>query len=271
MRDQLNRLYDRYNRREYVHPDPLEFLYHYPARRDREIAGLIAACLAYGRVGQILKSVAAVLEPMGDSPYEFLIAAPAADIKATYAHMVHRFATGDHIAALLAGIRQTITTYGSLYDCFLEGFSSGDESVLPALINFTERLHAAAGSSGVGNNGNGVGHLIPRPQKKSACKRLHLYLRWMVREDAVDPGGWNRIPASKLLAPVDTHMHRIARMLNLTCRSQADLKTAVEITRGFCKWAPDDPVKFDFALTRFGIRSDMDIDSIQNMFFSRAD
>jgi len=113
--------------------------------------------------------------------------------------------------------------------------------------------------------------LIPCPQKKSACKRLHLYLRWMVREDAVDPGGWNRIPASKLLVPVDIHMHRIARMLNLTCRSQADIKTAMEITRGFCKWAPDDPVKFDFALTRFGIRSDMDIESIQNMAFSRVD
>lgn len=259
---QLNRLYARYNRREYVHPDPLEFLYRFPARRDREIAGLIAACLAYGRVGQILKSVSAVLEPMGESPHDFLAAARIPEIRATYAHVVHRFATGDHITALLAGIKSVIKTYGSLYDCFLDGFSPADESTLPALTRFTDRLHSAAGISGIGNNSNSVGHLIPCPAKKSACKRLHLYLRWMVREDAVDPGGWDRIPAAKLLVPVDIHMHRIGRMLNLTSRSQADLKTAVEITEGFRKWAPDDPVRFDFALTRFGIRQDMDITNI---------
>lgn len=255
MQNKLNRLYAQYNRRKYVHPDPLEFLYRFPARRDREVAGLIAACLAYGRVGQILKSVSAVLEPMGDSPHEFLAAAPAPEISATYAHLVHRFATGDHIAALLTGIKQIIKTYGALYECFLDGFSPADESILPALTHFTDRLRSAAGAGG-------VGHLIPCPAKKSACKRLHLYLRWMVREDAVDPGGWDRIPAAKLLVPVDIHMHRIGRMLNLTSRSQADLKTAVEITQGFRKWAPDDPVRFDFALTRFGIRPDMDFKNI---------
>ena len=90
MQDHLNRLYVRYNRREYVHPDPLEFLYHYPARRDREIAGLIAASLAYGRVEQILKSIAAVLDPMGDSPYDFLAAAKVSEIGGTYSREIGR-------------------------------------------------------------------------------------------------------------------------------------------------------------------------------------
>jgi uncharacterized protein (TIGR02757 family) len=260
MQNHLNRLYAQYNLREYVHPDPLEFLYHYPAPRDREIAGLVAASLAYGRVGQILKSIAAVLDPMGNSPCDFLAAARVSDMEETYARMVHRFATGAHIAALLAGVKLIINTYGSLYDCFLDGFSSSDSSILPALINFTEQLHSAATADRSGSSG--AGHLIPCPAKKSACKRLHLYLRWMVRNDAVDPGGWDRIPAAKLLVPVDTHMHRIGKMLGLTRRNQADLKTAVEITEGFRKWEPDDPVKFDFTLTRFGIRSDMDIQHI---------
>lgn len=255
MREKLNRLYDQYNRREYVHPDPLEFLYRYPARRDREVAGLIAASLAYGRVGQILKSVSAVLTPMGDSPHDFLTAAAMPDIKTTYANLVHRFATSAHLIALLAGIKRIIKTYGSIYDSFLDGFTSADESILPALMRFTDRLHSAAGT-------NGIGHLIPCPGKKSACKRLHLFLRWMVREDAVDPGGWDRIAAAKLLVPVDTHMHRIGRMLGLTCRCQADLKTVLEITEGFRKWVPDDPVRFDFTLTRFGIRQDLDIENI---------
>ena len=258
MQDHLNRLYARYNRREYVHPDPLEFLYHYPALRDREIAGLVAACLAYGRVEQIRKSIAAVLEPMGDSPYDFLTAARVSEIATVYAHVVHRFATGDHITALLAGIKRIIHAYGSLYECFLDGFSPRDESVLPALVVFVERLHSMSSASRAGIND--AGHLIPCPKKKSACKRLHLYLRWMVRNDAVDPGGWDRVPAAKLLVPVDTHMHRIGKMLNLTSRRQADLKTVWEITGGFRKWAPDDPVCFDFALTRFGIRKDLNFE-----------
>jgi len=96
-------------------------------------------------------------------------------------------------------------------------------------------------------------YLLPDPRLGSACKRLNLYLRWMVRRDAVDPGGWN-VPPAKLVVPLDTHMHALGRALGLTDRRSADLRTALEITAAFRAIAPDDPVRYDFALTRLGMR-----------------
>ena len=101
--------------------------------------------------------------------------------------------------------------------------------------------------------------LLPLPDRGSACKRLNLFMRWMVRQDAVDPGGWSGVPLSKLIIPLDTHMHRISRAMGLTSRRQADMGTAMEVTRAFQKFAPDDPLRYDFVLTRLGIRKDMDV------------
>ena len=98
--------------------------------------------------------------------------------------------------------------------------------------------------------------LLPSPSAGSACKRLNLFLRWMVRQDNVDPGGWDSVSPAKLIIPLDTHMHRIGRRLGLTPRRQADLRTAIEITEGFRGICPSDPVRYDFALTRLGIRRD---------------
>jgi len=99
---------------------------------------------------------------------------------------------------------------------------------------------------------------VPDPSKNSALKRLNLFLRWMVRTDEVDPGGWTRVSPSKLIVPLDVHMHRNARRLGLTQRNQADMKTAEEISAAFAKYCKEDPVKYDFCITRFGIRDDMD-------------
>ena len=93
--------------------------------------------------------------------------------------------------------------------------------------------------------------------KASAMKRLNLFLRWMVRQDEVDPGGW-RVAPRLLIVPLDVHMHRCARALGLTQRNAADMKTALDITRSLAKFCPEDPVKYDFCITRFGIRPDMD-------------
>jgi len=118
--------------------------------------------------------------------------------------------------------------------------------LLPALGRFVDELCSAAG--GLDD------HLLPRPERGSACKRLNLWLRWMVRRDAVDPGGWTGVSPAQLVVPLDVHMHRICRALGLTRREAADLRTAVEITDAFRSFAPDDPVRYDFALTRLGIR-----------------
>jgi uncharacterized protein (TIGR02757 family) len=142
-----------------------------------------------------------------------------------------------------------IAGFGSLYECFLTGFSADNENVIPAMTYFSRQLITGQ---------NKPGHLVALPEKGSACKRMNLFLRWMARKDRVDPGGWNGIPLSKLIIPLDTHMHRISLALNLTKRKQANMAAALEITSGFKKIVPDDPVKYDFALTRFGIRDDMD-------------
>ncbi|MCK4535312.1 MAG: TIGR02757 family protein, partial [Syntrophobacterales bacterium] len=155
------------------------------------------------------------------------------------------------IAAMLFGMKNVIMKYGSLYACFKTGFINNGESVLPAITEFVEEL-----ISGFNCRSNS---LLPLPAKGSACKRLNLFLRWMVRRDDVDPGGWDDISPSKLVIPLDTHMHKICLALGITKRKQANMKTALEITRSFQVMAPHDPVRYDFSLTRLGIRKDTDI------------
>ncbi len=256
MKCELDRLYHRLNRREFVYPDPLAFLYAYNDIREREIAGLIASSLAYGRVAQILNSVAIVLNLMNPSPYLFLKHATYSSLCNELKHFTHRFATGAHMAAFCWGIRDVIARYGSLQACFADGMSRDDETVISAMTYFTRQLMRTKGKPG---------HLIADPKKKSACKRLNLFLRWMVRKDRVDPGGWKNIPKNKLIIPLDTHMHRICIALGLTNRKQSDMRTALEVTSGFKKLEPNDPVKYDFCLTRFGIRNDLGMLELNRM------
>ena len=247
--DMLERMYRRLNRRAYVHPDPLEFLYHYDRPADREVVALVASSLAYGRVKQILRSVGGVLDVLGPHPAESLARSSQADWRRRLAGFRHRFNTGRHVAAMLAGAGVVIRRYGSLEACFCEALGTDDETVLPAARAFVGRITGAAAGP--------CGHLLPDPAKGSACKRLNLMLRWLVRRDRVDPGGWSAVGAEKLIVPLDTHMHRIARGLGMTQRRGADLRTALEVTAAFRHIVPDDPVRYDFALTRTGIRSDV--------------
>jgi uncharacterized protein (TIGR02757 family) len=248
-REILEELYSKYNHRQFVHPDPLEFLYPYPDPRDREIVALIASCLAYGRVIQILRSVASVLERMNPSPHLFLMNASFKQVRASFSGFRHRFTGEEDLSSMLWAARATIEEHGSLQRCFAAELKEEDKTVLPALTAFVNALSLKLPRS--------LDGFLPCPSKRSACKRLHLFLRWMVRRDEVDPGGWDLVPASKLIVPLDTHMHRMGLVLRLTARKQADLQTAMEITNAFRKVAPHDPVKYDFALTRLGIRDDL--------------
>ncbi len=247
--ESLEDLYHRYNRREYVHPDPLEFLYGYPDIRDREIVGLIASSLAYGRVAQILRSVGRVLDIMGPSPHTYLSRSTPASLRQDFAGFVYRFARSSHLVDLMLGIKRVIGDYGSLQQCLLSGMKESDENILPGLSHLTEAL--------IGHNGE-MGHLIPLASRGSSCKRLNLFLRWMIRKDDVDMGGWADPPPSKLIIPLDVHMHRFCRNLACTERKQADMRTALDITDCFREINPEDPVRYDFSLTRLGIRSDLD-------------
>ncbi len=245
LKKKLDSLYDRYNQREYVDPDPLLFLYDYPQVEDREIAGMIASCLAYGRVAMIMKTVKTVLGEMGPSPCRFLKNTREGDIRKRFAGFKYRFSTGDHLCDLFEGIRSVFSEYGSLEKCFLGDGRSADKGL--------DRLYGAI------TRDKNVGHLLADPKKTSACKRSHLFLRWMVRKDAVDPGGWAGASPAQLIYPIDTHMFKIGTLLGFTRRKSADKRCALEITQGFRQINPEDPVKYDFALTRFGIREQFDI------------
>jgi len=245
----LCELYATYNRREFVHPDPLEFLYDYPDVRDREIVGLVASSLAYGNVRQILKCVCGVLQGMG-APADYLRRSSHKSLIRAFRGFKYRFTTGLELAAMLYRIKVVLERYGSLEECFMQGLKNDHETVIPALTAFVEAL-----SSGFDARPRS---LLPSPEAGSACKRLNLFLRWMIRRDEVDPGGWDGVPRSKLVVPLDVHLHRISVRLGLTGRKQANLAAALEITTAFRKIEPEDPVRYDFCLTRLGIRDDLD-------------
>ncbi len=248
-RKAFERLYDTFNRPEFIHPDPVEFLHRYDDVRDREVVGLVASSLAYGRVAQIMKSVLSVLEPMGRHPGRFLADAGHEDLSSIFGGFRHRFTTGAELVLTLLGARGLIRRHGSLEAAFVSGMGRGDRTTAPALCRFAEGLN--------GCFEYGCNSLIPHHEKRSCMKRLNLFLRWMVRRDDVDPGGWDSVSRVRLVVPLDTHLFRIARTLGFTGRKSADLAAALEITERFREIAPDDPVRYDFALTRLGIRADL--------------
>jgi uncharacterized protein (TIGR02757 family) len=247
--ERFEELYRTWNRREFVHPDPLEFVLKFEDPADQEVAGLIASGLAYGNVGYILKSLEKVFN---------VLSRPAADLKAmgrkdlqeALGSFRHRWTTGEELAYLLRGIAVLRDEYGSLENCFLQGAGEGDQNVIPALTGFVAKLRSASGRRD--------SSLLACPSMGSACKRMFLYLRWMVRRDEVDPGPWSQASSAQLIVPMDVHMHRASFKLGLTSRKQADLKSALEVTGFFRELEPEDPVKYDFALTRPGIRSQLD-------------
>jgi len=242
----LDGLYRRYNRREGVSGDPLGFLYRYDDPRDREVAGLIAASLAFGNVKQIVRSLETVLSVMGVSPAGYIMAAGPGTFSSAFDGFRHRWVAGDALASMLSGVRGVLRRHGSLERCFNAGYDPGDGDIVPALTRFVEETVLECGGEKL--------YLLPSPCRMSACKRLNLFLRWMVRRDDVDPGVWGGIPASKLVIPLDTHIFRLSRAMGLTRRNQANLRTAREITDGFRKIVPDDPVRYDFSLASLGMR-----------------
>jgi uncharacterized protein (TIGR02757 family) len=185
---------------------------------------------------------------MGRSPRAWLERASVSEIRAACHGFVHRFTPAAEMAGLLSSIKNAIRKHGSMERLFILGLEARDETVLPALSAFTAELQRQADEA--------CPSLLPSPDKGSACKRLNLFLRWMARKDEVDPGPWTAVSPARLVVPLDTHMHRISRALGLTRRAQADGRTALEVTQAFREIRPRDPVRYDFALTRLGIRKD---------------
>ncbi len=242
---QLEAAYLRLNRRSMIAPDPLQWVWAYEDDADREVVGLIAACLAFGAVEQIVKTVGGVLERM-PSPAAWLLDADRRKMERVFAGFRYRFVDQAELIQFLLGIRGVLRRHGSLRTCFLEGAHSNDETIRPALESFVRALRIPTRT-----------YLLPSPEGGSACKRLNLFLRWMVRHDEVDPGCWHgAIPASKLIVPLDLHIHRFGLYSGLTQRKQGNWRTALEITEAFRSIAPEDPCRYDFTLAHMGMRGE---------------
>lgn len=240
-------LFVRFHKRTLVSPDPLQFLYQFSNPQDREVAALICACFAYGNVKQILKNLTAIFARM-PAPHQFIMNTSPAQLRSIFKGFKYRFTTAEELCAFLSSLRRVLKKYGSLENCFLAHDNPAEPTVCSGLRGMAKELRANVS----------VPSLVPDPDKPSALKRLNLFMRWLVRQDEVDPGGWTRVNPARLLVPLDVHMHRVARMLGLTKRNAADMKTALEISLALAKFCPQDPIKYDFCLTRFGIRPDMD-------------
>ena len=252
IKDALERLYGKYNHRDFIKPDPLQFIYQHSNRPDMEVAGFLTAELAYGRVQQIEKSLTNLFGRMGKSPYEFV--QDFDDQKrAKLKDFRHRFTAGDDISDLLELLRGILGEFGSIEKFFVQGYNPGDKNIIPALSKFCDSLLEMYAETHNGHIPKGLSYLLPRPTAGSACKRLNLFLRWMVRNDDVDAGLWKLVDKTRLIVPVDVHMARLCRILGLYSRKTVSLSTAVKITKSFAEIEPADPVKYDFALSRIGI------------------
>jgi uncharacterized protein (TIGR02757 family) len=242
---------------EWVAKDPLWHVRRFPDALDQEIAGVVAASLAYGRVGGILPSVARVLDAMDGSPRRFLEDFHPERDAERFHGFAHRFHTPDAIVAMLFAMQRAVEQYGSLGAMFLAGYDEAAVDTSDALTRFVERLRAYTPGDTGGKALYGWRHFLASPGDGSACKRLHLYLRWMVRSGAPDVGAWAGVLPAHLLIPVDVHVARIARGLGWTRRASADRRMAEEITAVLRRADPEDPIRFDFVLSHTGMEGKM--------------
>ena len=250
----LDTLYREYDRAESA-TDPVHLVRPFADAADREVAGFCAAALAFGRVASVINSITTLLRIMGPRPAQFVAAfdpaAPHPELRA----MVHRWTRGADLVALLWLLRQMRDARGSIERFFADGFDPAHDDVGPALDAFSQRALALDLRRAYGRvpKRAGVCYFFPRPSAGSACKRLNLFLRWMVRRDAVDLGVWTAIPAAKLVVPLDTHIIRLGQCLRLTRYRAAGWRMAADITATLRTLDPDDPVRFDFSLCHVGM------------------
>lgn len=248
---------------QHLDNDPLQFCHRYRDPADREIAAVVASSFAYGNVKIILRTLETIFAELGRSPRSYVEHFDTQAGLHAFSGFKHRFNDGRDLCALLWGMRQMIEQAGSIQSFFLRGHTSEDYDVSSSLNSYSTAVLALdyteifrAGSI---PDDSYFRFFFPAPASGSACKRLCMMLRWLVRPaDGIDLGIWNRISPAQLIIPVDTHISRISRYLGLTSRKAADWRMAQEITDALRVLSPTDPVKYDFPLAHLGISDGCD-------------
>lgn len=222
-----------------ITPDPLELVLRYDDPLDQEVSGLIAAAFAYGRADIIVSNIGRVLEKMEPSPCAYLADFDRGRAMRDFAGFAHRFHKTPELVDLFGRIASAIAAHGSLGGLFRKCYRDEDGDIAPSLTRFVEAL--------------GSDYLLTSPRDGSACKRMNLFLRWMVRRTPPDLGIWDFVDPAKLVVPLDTHVHRIATFLGLSTRKTPDWKAARAITNRLAVFDRSDPTRYDFAICRLGI------------------
>jgi uncharacterized protein (TIGR02757 family) len=232
--------------------DPIHIVRRFARADDREIVGFCAAALAFGRVASVLQSIERLLAAIGPHPAAY-VRSFEARLAGDLSGLGHRWIRSVDLAALVGILRGMLDQSGSIERFFAEGFEAGAPDVGAALDSFSHRALALVPPPRRSRSSPGVCYFFPRPSAGSACKRLNLFLRWMVRRDALDLGVWTSVPPSALVVPLDTHVMRVGRCLGLTRYISPGWAMAREITDALRVLDPDDPVKYDFALCHLGM------------------
>lgn len=246
IRELLEERTEKYNRPGFVENDPVSIPHRFNKKQDVEIAGLFAAVLAWGQRVTIIRKCSDLLARMDNAPHDFILHHKEKDLKSLQ-DFKHRTFNGTDTLYFIEFLKTHYKQHTSLETLFT--IPAGATTIQEGLINFHRIFFSLE------NHPARTKKHIPTPERKSTCKRMSMYLRWMVRADnkGVDFGIWRSISTSQLVCPCDLHVDRVARMLKLIVRKQTDWLTALELTENLRKLDPVDPVKYDFALFGLGI------------------
>lgn len=250
LREYLEKIYRKYGRK-YSSKDPVWLIHEFGNELDAEIAAVITSCFAYGNVESINAFVKRIFGVTGENLREFTLNYSEQKDKKLFDGFVYRFNVAEDVSLLFANLRNCLLKHGSLGKMLTDGISDHDSDIIPALTRFSAELRRIQGK------GNSYSYLLPDPLMRSACKRLNLLMRWMVRKDEIDLGFWSAAGKHRLIMPVDTHVYRVASLLGLASRKTCDLKFALELTDTLRRFDAGDPVRFDFALCHIGIDGSM--------------
>jgi uncharacterized protein (TIGR02757 family) len=244
----LEQKYKEYNKPFFIDNDPVQIPHRFSKKQDIEIAGFFAATLAWGQRVTIIKNTNRILEWMDESPHDFILNHQEKDLK-RFLGFVHRTFNDTDLLYFIEFFRWFYSEHDSLEVGFTKTLTKKALHTESALIGFQELFFSLE------DHPHRTKKHVSSPVRKSTCKRINMYLRWMVRKDksGVDFGIWKNIKPAQLLCPLDVHVDRHARRLGLITRKQSDWQTVLELTESLRGFDPNDPVKYDFALFGMGV------------------
>lgn len=248
LKDFLDAKVDLYNQPHFILSDPISIPRRFTLKQDIEIAGFFAALFAWGNRAIIINKCNELMQLMDGAPYDFMLHHTDGDLK-KFLHFKHRTFNTTDVLYFISFLQYYYSQHISLESAFSVWLTEEDATIERSLVHFHHYFFSLPFAPECTKK-----H-IATPERGSHCKRLNMYLRWMVRKDGngVDFGIWNEIKPSQLICPVDVHVARVARRLNLLHAKQLNWKAALELTQHLKQFDPDDPVKYDFALFGLGI------------------